>query len=57
MKNMQKSIQKVLLIASAMSVFAIQVIFASQVASEVSNKIASEFASETALADNERERE
>ena len=45
MKNMQKSIQKVLLLASVMSVLAIQVIFASEVASE------------TALADNERERE
>ena len=53
MKNMQKSIQKVLLIASAMSVLAIQALFASQIASEVSNKIASE----TALANNERERE
>lgn len=57
MKNMPKSIQKVLLLASVMSALAIQAIFASQIASEVSNKIASEFASETALADNERERE
>ena len=45
MKNMQKSIQKVFLLASAMSALTTQGIFASQIASGI------------ALADNERERE
>ena len=45
MKNMQKSIQKVFLLASVMSALTTQGIFASQIASGI------------ALADNERERE
>ena len=44
-----KNMQKVCLLASVVSAFAAQVIFASQISSEV--------ASETAAADNERERE
>ena len=45
MKNMQKSIQKAFLLASVASATATQAIFASQISNE------------TALADNERERE
>ena len=49
MKNMQKVFPKVCLLASVVSAFAAQAIFASQITSEVASK--------TALADNERERE
>ncbi len=50
-----KNIQKVLLLASVMSAFTNQVIFASEVAS--SEIVGSEIARGIAPADNERERE